>query len=180
VSGGEGGGQRVAAEWVVRLVLVAALALYIATVLPRLGAGLSTLSRLLFVPLGCAAVLTLVWRVRTGRPPDSRIRFGRTAAAPAVKHETFGRRSSRVVQAIGLVAILSLVVSLAISPGTPVRGDGLYFIVNHSERSAVSEYTYLVARSWQTRSYLSGVALVAIFLLMYLDEQRDREEITEG
>jgi len=153
-------------------VLVACCVLYVATLWPQLGADLSVAARLLFLPLAIGMMLAVLGRARTGRPPGSGLRLG------AAKRGAFGRHSSRVTQLIGLVSLVSLGVSLVVSPGTPVSEDGQFFISNHANHAQVSEHAYLVARSWQTRQYLSGAALAATFLLMYLDTRRSRSDLT--
>jgi hypothetical protein len=52
--------------------------------------------------------------------------------------------------------------------------DGRFYLPGHGTRSIVSEQQYLIARGWQARQALSGVALGSVFFLMYLDAWRSR------
>jgi hypothetical protein len=150
--------------------------LYVASTCAGVGGDLVGPARFLFVPLAVAWLIAIIAGVRAGRWPGTSLlqRTLRQPQEPRASTAAFGRASPLWTRAAGLVAPVSLFLALAISPNTPGSVDGRFYLPGHGTRSIVSEQQYLIARGWQARQALSGVALGSVFFLMYLDAWRSR------
>jgi hypothetical protein len=164
----------VVARWDGLGILGLSAVLYAISMWPSVGSTMVVAAPYLAIPLGFGWVCAFTWRCQCGRPPTLTFRSGSRHASEQSGDErrAFGRDSPMWLQAVGLLAMVSLFLGLAVSPGTPVEDGGRYLLHNHSDVTQISSEAFLMARSWKTRQLLSGIVLAATGLLMFLDNGR--------